>query len=80
MTSSLLSEGATTQATATPNPGYAFDHWSISGTGASLSSTSTNPTTVTMGTANATVTAYFTALSAHTVTFNAGLELVPPPR
>lgn len=65
-------EGSTTTATATPNLGYAFDHWTVSGAGSSLSSTTTNPTTFTMGTANATVTAYFTALPAYSVTFNAG--------
>ena len=57
--STSVVEGATTTITATPKSGYAFDHWTVSGTGATLSSTSTNPTTLTMGTANATVTAYF---------------------
>ena len=57
--SGTVMEGSTTTITATPNSGYAFDHWTVSGTGATLSSTSTNPTTLTMGTADATVTAYF---------------------
>lgn len=57
--STTVAEGATTTITATPKTGYQFDHWTVSGTGATLSSTSTNPTTLTMGTANATVTAYF---------------------
>jgi uncharacterized repeat protein (TIGR02543 family) len=71
--STSLATGATTTATATPNTGYAFDHWSISGTGASLSSASTNTTTVTMGTANATITANFVAVpTSYTVSFNAG--------
>lgn len=54
-----LAPNATTSATATANDGYEFSSWEISGTGASLSSTSTNPTTVTMGSADATVTANF---------------------
>ena len=47
--------------TANPAAGYNFGSWSVSGTGSTLSSTSANPTTFTMGTANATVTATFTA-------------------
>lgn len=47
--------------TASPAAGYTFTSWAVSGTGSTLSSTSTNPTTFTMGTANATVTATFTA-------------------
>ena len=54
-----IAEGATVTLTATPASGYAFTGWSVEGTGSSLSSTSTNPTTFTMGTANATVTANF---------------------
>ena len=61
LSASTVAEGATATATATPAAGYDFTSWSISGTGASLSSTTANPTTVTMGTANATVTANFTA-------------------
>ena len=63
-----VAEGSTTTATATPNSGYVFSSWSISGTGASLSSTTDNPTTVTMGTANATVTGTFVASCANSVT------------
>lgn len=59
LSATTVEEGGTATATATPNSGYRFSSWAISGTGASLSSTSTNPTTVTMGTANATVTANF---------------------
>ena len=54
-------EGRTVSITATPASGYTFSSWAVSGTGSTLSSTSTNPTTFTMGTANATVTATFTA-------------------
>ena len=53
--------GRTVSITATPASGYNFTSWAVSGTGSTLSSTSTNPTTFTMGTANATVTATFTA-------------------
>lgn len=59
---SSVVEGRTASITATPATGYAFDHWAVSGTNATLSSTSTNPTTFTMGTANATVTGYFTCV------------------
>ncbi len=57
--SASVCEGSTTTVTATPISGYSFVSWAVSGTGSSLSSTSTNPTTLTMGTANATVTATF---------------------
>lgn len=57
--STTVAEGGTTTITATPKTGYQFDHWTVSGTGATLSSTSTNPTTLTMGTSDVTVTAYF---------------------
>lgn len=59
-----------TVATAT---GYTttFVNWTISGTGSTLSSTTSNPTTFTMGTANATVTANFNRVAnKYTVTFN----------
>lgn len=54
-------EGRTVSITADPAAGYVFSSWAVSGTNAALSSTATNPTTFTMGTANATVTATFTA-------------------
>jgi len=49
----------TKELTATPKYGYVFKNWTISGTESSLSSTTSNPTTFTMGTENATVTANF---------------------
>lgn len=58
---STVVENRQVSITATPAAGYNFSSWSVSGTGAALSSTSTNPTTFTMGTANATVTGTFTA-------------------
>ena len=67
-----LDEGETTTVTATAETGYKFRSWAVSGTGASLSSTTANPTTLTMGTANATVTATFSALEHYTITYNKG--------
>lgn len=67
-----VAEGSTTTATATANTGYVFSSWAISGAGASLSSTTDNPTTVTMGTANATVTANFVAKTAASITLSIG--------
>ena len=55
-----ITEGATVTLTAAASAaGYTFDHWGYIGTDASLPNPDTNPTTFTMGTANATVTAYF---------------------
>ena len=59
--STTVAESKTTTVTATPSTGYTFSSWAVSGTGATLSSTSDNPTTLTMGTADATVTATFSA-------------------
>ena len=64
-----LEEDGTTEITATPNTGYEFTSWAVSGTGAALSSTTDNPTTLTMGTADATVTATFTAIN-YTLTWD----------
>ena len=68
--STSLSSGSTTTATATANSGYVFDHWAISGTGTTLSSTTTNPTTITMGSATSTITAYFVAKTAASITLS----------
>lgn len=65
-----VGEGSTTTATANPAAHYHFDHWTISGTGASLSDTTENPTTITMGTADVTVTAYFVADTQYTLTYS----------
>lgn len=67
-----LDASETTEITAAAEPGYKFRSWAVSGTGALLSSTTTNPTTLTMGTANATVTATFSALETYTITYNKG--------
>ncbi len=58
--STTLAEGLTTTITATPNSGYSFSGWTVSGTGSSVANSGTASTTFTMGTANATVTATFT--------------------
>lgn len=58
LSQSSAPEGGTATATAVPAEGYGFGSWAITG-GATLSSTSTNPTTITMGSADATITATF---------------------
>ena len=68
--STSVSEGSTTTATAAANAGYKFTGWSISGTDASLSSPTDNPTEVTMGTADATVTATFKAVVTHKISWS----------
>ena len=70
LSATSVAEGSTATATATPAAHYVFDHWSISGTGSTLSSTTTNPTTVTMGTADATVTATFVAAPKASITLS----------
>ena len=68
-----VAEGGKVTLTAQPDDGYEFSSWEVSGTGSSLTSTTTNPTTFTMGTANATVTANFTAsggTTTYSVTYN----------
>ena len=68
LASTSVVEGATTTATAVANEGYSFDSWSITGTGASITSSGKNVATITMGTSDATVTASFTKLNKYTVT------------
>ena len=68
--STSVKEGSTTTATAAANAGYKFTGWSISDTGASLSSDTDNPTEVTMGTADATVTATFEAVVIHKISWS----------
>ncbi len=70
-----VAEGGKVTLTAQPADGYEFSSWEVSGTGSLLSSTTTNPTTFTMGTANATVTANFVASGA-TPTY--ALTITPP--
>ena len=66
-----LAESGTTTATATANSHFTFTSWSIAGTGASLSATNANPTTVTMGTTDVTITANFTEDTKYSVTYKA---------
>ncbi len=51
--------GSTTSVTATPNPGYRFVRWNVSGAGSSVSNATSASTTFTMGHENATATAVF---------------------
>lgn len=64
-----LNYGATKSLTATANSGYTFSSWSK--TAGSLSSTTSNPTTFTMGTSAATVTANF-SVNSYTLTVSKG--------
>lgn len=77
----VLGETKTTTATATAGDHYVFSYWTISGTGSTMSNTvdnksTDNPVTVTMGTADATLTAHFTEKEKCTVVFknNGGTE------
>ena len=54
-----VEEGATLDITATADDWYKFSGWSVTGIGSSVESTTTNPTTFTMGTDDATLTATF---------------------
>jgi len=71
---SPLSVGNTTTVTATPNEGYQFTSWAVTGAGSTLSSTTDNPTTFTMGTADATVTATFTQVVTYDIVVNDATE------
>ncbi len=68
LSSSSLKPNATATATAVAKPGYKFTSWSISN--ATVSSTSTNPTTVTMGEVDATITANFETATTYAVKWN----------
>ncbi|NSS93206.1 WxL domain-containing protein [Enterococcus faecalis] len=54
--------GDSTSISATPNPGYQFVRWGVSGAGSSVANATSANTTFTMGTANATLTAEFEAV------------------
>lgn len=69
-------EGATTTATATANAGYKFTGWSITGGGATVSNTTDNPVTVTMGNANATITATFEAVTTYEINWSVNGSIV----
>ena len=72
-----LAATQTTQVTATANTGYTFASWSISGAGATLSSTTANPTTLTMGSEDATITANFTAIPQVTIKLSENGNVTP---
>ena len=63
-------EGSSTMILAAANSGYEFVGWEISGTGASIEDEYEASTTITMGTANATVTALFDAVTTHAITWS----------
>ena len=65
-----VAEGAEVTATATANDGYRFVNWTVTGAGSSVSDATDNPTTFTMGTEDATITANFEAIPTHTVTWS----------
>ncbi len=75
LSKTLLAAGGTATATYSAiDPAYDFDEWQISGTGATLSSTTANPTTITMGSTDAVVTLKLKAASVkHTVTYYDGV-------
>ena len=62
-------ETLTTSVTATPASGYQFTGWTVTGTGASVENASANPTTFTMGTTDATLTANFVQAITGTIRF-----------
>ena len=66
---SVLEDKSTT-IVAEAKAGYEFTEWSVTGTGASLESTTDASTTVTMGSADATVTATFTAVTTHEINWS----------
>ena len=84
LSKSLVAAGATATATYSAiDAAYDFDEWVINGTGASISSASANPVTITMGSEPATITLKLKEASTkHTVTYydendnNLGEELV----
>ena len=71
-----VDEGSTTTISATANAGYVFESWSVDGTGASVTDASAASTTFTMGTANATVTANFTAVTTHEIKWSVNGSII----
>ena len=66
-----LAENATSTVTATPNTGYVFNNWTVTGIGSSVAEASSASTTFTMGTEDASLAANFTAVTTYTVTYKA---------
>lgn len=73
---SSLYEGGETTITASANSGYKFTGWSVSGEGASLSSKSEISTTLTMGTADVTVTATFAVIKYNEISWSVNGKVV----
>ena len=68
---SIMLQGQTTTATFTPNKHFTFNNWSIAGNGALLDDATANPVTVTMGTADATITANCTEDPKYNIVYKA---------
>ena len=69
---SQVAEGITLNVVASGNPGYAFDEWTVTGTGSSVANVSNASTTFTMGTTDATLSASFIQDNTeYTITCNA---------
>lgn len=69
-----LEEGENYNIIATPSEvGYAFNNWTVSGTGSSVGNASNASTTFTMGTEDATLTANFSTVTTYTVTYLANV-------
>lgn len=69
-------EDASTTIVAEAKAGYEFTSWSISGEGASLESTTDASTTMTMGSENAMVTATFTAVTTHAISWSVNGNII----
>ncbi len=65
--STLVTEGLSTTISAEAKAGYEFSEWEVSGTGATLGNKDNASTTLTMGSADATVTAKFTAVTTYRI-------------
>lgn len=63
-----VAAGTTLDITATPESGMTFTGWTVTGTGASVTDASSATTTLTMGSANTTLTASFESTLAYTIT------------
>ena len=66
-----LASNAEVTLTAHPDDNYVFSYWTVSGSGSTLTSRSTNPTTFKMGSANSTVTATFVSAASCLTTMDA---------
>ncbi|MBO6027358.1 MAG: T9SS type A sorting domain-containing protein [Bacteroidales bacterium] len=73
-----IGEGTTVDITATPNTGYVFGGWTVTGTDSSVADATSATTTFTMGTANATLTANFTQVPTYTVTYYSNVTGTAP--